>query len=413
MQTLSRQEESQMLDAVDAVDRLTSCGYSPTAAVVKVSRDASFDDGRVRLLAHAINGGQQVHQWGHGKTALQKLAPFELVDADAAVRAAYAAEPAPEKISADYRLSPAQLRARPEPRAPFVRTKAAAAPARDRANLKIRRDELAVDAERQRRSCADKMGRLFDYWQRPKEARCGFSAFAAAVSAYRPGDAGILVDGIAAGLPEREKTARYRDDEPWQEPLRLLDEAVAAGLAHVKAAAALKSADEALTPPAPAALPLEGRSLLPPSPLQRWKLAAEFGNLATGALGSLAANSVEPLAGRDPDQQSVINRLNDPGLDAEIHRIQTEATLSRLMTDPDDPISGYDPDQVLDTYNEISALAPRTGQYAGALGPLLRRRLAGHVEPFEVAQTTQLGRELHRPAPAGAAPGPNREHKPT
>jgi hypothetical protein len=98
----------------------------------------------------------------------------------------------------------------------------------------------------------------------------------------------------------------------------------------------------------------------------------------------------------DPDAARLSNMISD--LDSAEHlnslrKIKTQAILNRFMTDPDDPISGYDPDRVASAFNEIAAMAPRAAEQPGVLGPLLRRRLAGRVEPFESGELvkTELG----------------------
>jgi hypothetical protein len=72
-----------------------------------------------------------------------------------------------------------------------------------------------------------------------------------------------------------------------------------------------------------------------------------------------------------------------------LRKIKTQAMLNQFLTDSEDPISGYDPDRVMSAYNEIAAIAPRSAEHAGIMGPLLRRRLAGRVEPFEAGQLVE------------------------
>jgi len=72
------------------------------------------------------------------------------------------------------------------------------------------------------------------------------------------------------------------------------------------------------------------------------------------------------------------------------------------MADPENPISGYEPDEVLSAYNELAQIAPRAAGQPAALQPLLAKRLAGNVEPFEVQEITNLEkglRESKEPTP--------------
>lgn len=75
--------------------------------------------------------------------------------------------------------------------------------------------------------------------------------------------------------------------------------------------------------------------------------------------------------------------LEDPEHENELRKIKAHAMINQLLTDPDDPISGHDPDKVLAAYNEISQAAPRVAENAATLRPALRKRLMGHTEPFE------------------------------
>jgi hypothetical protein len=86
--------------------------------------------------------------------------------------------------------------------------------------------------------------------------------------------------------------------------------------------------------------------------------------------------------------------LEDPAHINELRKIRANAMLASMLTDPDDPISGYDPDKVLAAYNEIAASAPRVADNVGALKPILRKRLAGHTEPFEAKELVDVEKGL-------------------
>jgi hypothetical protein len=95
--------------------------------------------------------------------------------------------------------------------------------------------------------------------------------------------------------------------------------------------------------------------------------------------------------------------LEDPQHANELRKIKTHAMINSMMTDPDSPISGHDPEKVLQAYNEIAQLAPRAAEQPAVLGPLLRRRLEGHAEPFEAKEMTDIEKGLA----ASKAPTPN------
>jgi hypothetical protein len=68
--------------------------------------------------------------------------------------------------------------------------------------------------------------------------------------------------------------------------------------------------------------------------------------------------------------------------------------LQGMMTDPDDPVSGHDPDQVLNAYNEIAQLAPHLAEQPAALRPALARRLQGGVQPFETKELADTEKSI-------------------
>lgn len=86
--------------------------------------------------------------------------------------------------------------------------------------------------------------------------------------------------------------------------------------------------------------------------------------------------------------------LEDPEHENELRKIKAHAMINQLLTDPDDPISGHDPDKVLSAYNEISSAAPRVAENAATLRPALRKRLEGHQEPFESKELLDIEQGL-------------------
>ncbi len=82
--------------------------------------------------------------------------------------------------------------------------------------------------------------------------------------------------------------------------------------------------------------------------------------------------------------------LEDPEHQNELRKIRAHAMLNQMMTDPEDPISAHSHDKVLRAYNELNQVAPRTAESAASLRPLLRKKLEGHTEPFEVQETANI-----------------------
>ncbi len=113
------------------------------------------------------------------------------------------------------------------------------------------------------------------------------------------------------------------------------------------------------------------------------------------AFGAFLGNSVGRIVGDGPKSKNELIEdewldLEDPKHQNEMRRIKAHAMLNGMLTDPDSPISGHDPDEVLAAYNEISSLAPRVAEQPAAIRPILARKLHGNVQPFEAKEVTDI-----------------------
>lgn len=121
---------------------------------------------------------------------------------------------------------------------------------------------------------------------------------------------------------------------------------------------------------------------------------AGFGRSVGGGIDRGMSNMAPQSPGEMVDDSWM--HLEDPEHENELRKIRAHAMINQLMTDPDDPISGHDPDRVLNAYNEISAATPRLAENVATLRPALRRRLEGHQEPFEVKELLDIEHGLSR-----------------
>ncbi len=119
--------------------------------------------------------------------------------------------------------------------------------------------------------------------------------------------------------------------------------------------------------------------------------------------GMLIGNATKPLvdelvsgAAADRRVAGAVAGLEDLQHDDELRKIKAQVMLAEMMGDPDNPISEYEPEQVLNAYNELTQLAPRLSQQPAAMQPLLAKRLAGNVEPFEVKEIGDMERGLQQ-----------------
>lgn len=401
---LTEAEQDAAVEAVAAMSRLVDGGDDPTAAAVKVARARGLGEGDVEIMCNSFNIGRQLHQWGGG-SALEKLAGYKLADARAAAAALFA-PPRAAEVADEYHRPPDWLKAaraappkpEPLPLPPGLAEKAAAAgcspaapPARPdrkaRELDRIRRDEIALRAAKaagELESAADAV-RL--YFRRPASVRCSYPAFKEAAEAYRGPEFAPLVEHAGRDVPAAEKSAGYAVDDDPRAALVLLDRCKRAADRLLAADRELARLDARLDPAAPA--PDNGLLAIEKPANMAWPFASSTLGATLGAsLGQAAAG------GGEDEVQSVVDKLDDPQTLAEVRRIRAQAALSRLLTDRGDPISGYPPEQVLSVFNDASQLAPRAMAAPGVMGPVLRRSLAGHQEPFEASQLVGLERDL-------------------
>jgi hypothetical protein len=110
-----------------------------------------------------------------------------------------------------------------------------------------------------------------------------------------------------------------------------------------------------------------------------------------------------------------IGELESPGHMNELRKIRAQTVLTQLMSDPESPLSEYDPDEVMQAYNQVVQLSPRLADQPSALGPLLNRKLMGNTEPFEVGETLKLEESLAKtqPTPGLAQSKPGNKKSPT
>ena len=138
------------------------------------------------------------------------------------------------------------------------------------------------------------------------------------------------------------------------------------------------------------------------------KQASILSGLAGGAGMGLTRNVADSITGADDSAQrleSQINELESPDHQNELRKIRAQTVLTQLMSDPEGPLSQYDPEEVLQAYNEMVQLSPRLADQPSAIGPLLNKKLMGETEPFEVAEQVSLEKGLKDvQAPQSSAP---------
>lgn len=421
MDALSPNDEGELVGAVKSAVALVKAGSTPDEAVEKVARDKSFGPGKIKLVCAAYNTGCQTAQFEANKNILDKLAEFPLADAENVTRKIYGSH---EKTSAthdvdpSYQLPPpwvdADRRIKLAATGPSVEKQAAHTPEPlhvvGRTLGDVQRAKHAAEENRRKSAAAMdylrvKIAELVDYFRQPQYARLPFETVEKAASVYLGTILNPLLNDIYAKA--RLKEARAGEDFFLTGPLNLDAPPFSQLRQCVKLARDINAANaeydismqkqaqaqEAVLAPfaqGPCSGPPGGALLSSPT-----KEAALLPAALGGAMGTIFTRSLGGMP--KPKSELVddaVGQLESPQHLNELRKIKTQAMLNQMMTDADDPISGYSPDQVLAAFNEISQMTPRLADQPGALRPALRRHLLGKTEPFEAKEMTDIEKGL-------------------
>lgn len=428
MKTPDDADEAALVGAVKEAMRLADDGHEPDAAIEKVARARGLGPGMVSVLCQSYNTGRQLSQMRGEKSAAAKFASFPLANPAAVIaaifgertKAACAAPPdavlrrrAAEHQAARDAAHRAVKRAS-EPAPPVARS-APAEPqrAQRRAYGRFETDKRAYEEARRQVSVLEDGLRaaVADLHSKMSGGPPLHVLEAVALNKYgsvvRP-----LLDHLA-GLPgcRRQKRAVDVGEAPIAEavdfrraPFSTLERCVQLGKAAAAArvqrdaafAAAAKTAQDCglpFTDRLAAESGAEGRRQ-PSSSGAEGSLLKE-GFITSPAFGVAASNAAAKIIGDVPKTKADMIEdqwlaLEDPDHHNQLRKIKAHAMLNSMLTDPDDPISGFEPEQVVQAFNEINQLAPRVSEQPAVMRPLLQRRLQGNVQPFEAKEIADI-----------------------
>lgn len=466
MKKITQQTERKLMGVIEKTSSLVTEGLSPNDAIIKAAEEGGLRPGEVNLVVHAYNTGRTTRQRQEGDDPFTKSAEFELADASVILEALY---PTTVKtagtivedttISPDYSYSPKPMlerKTRWEKRAQNVdwRTiegeqitapEAYPTDPAHRAKLAMAKiDRMRRDTEEARRKAAsafDHIGKHFmdltEYFRRPDAKP--LPVVKEAVILLHGGKGEQIMDELVKVTPQLTKLANHRegssllgqrgrsqfgigvDDldctaEPFDKiasVVRSIDEYK--GLKAAYEAAEAEFNKEAGDTIAPFASPAASPSILGLSSDERVKSAFGMPD-PLKALGtySIVKNTMggaaDKLKGPESDKQvaSVVDSLNDPSHEAKLREINTQAMLQDLMLN-DQVISGYDPDEVTDAYNDIVQVSPSVGDQRMIIQGLLRKQLQqGQLDTFEQDQLLGFEDKLRKqntPMKAGGGDG--------
>lgn len=442
MKTLSKQAEKEILATIENVCDMVNDGSDPTDAVTKVANDRSLSPNFIRLVCAGYNTGATNYQREKEAGVLDKLAEFPLADADAVVAKLYPKDgilPLEQKsasaVSEDYSRAPrpsvVQAYQRIQKVASYDLKKLAGAdqsetverqiPVEDQmkhAYCKSLDEKRALDQSRWEYSVSqDKllslMGQLGDYF-RKSASDWTFPEVAYAVESRYGTPGRHLMNYVRTrnNVKQAEALVPTRAVDWDAEPFKLATDCLDAARESQKLKHAYQ-AKQSLTYEKVGGLlrPFGPEQPEPEKPIlvgeTQEKQAVGF---LTGLLAVPAMRSLGDVAVKNTDSPSElvdtqVSELSDPLHENELRGIQARAMLQDFMSN-DEVIAGYDPDEVLTAYNEISQLSPRSATQAAVIRPLLRKRLtAGGIEPFEAAELANVEKTL------GQATAPDRTDK--
>jgi hypothetical protein len=409
-------------------------GEHPNDAIVKTAQDLGVGRNMLPLLVQTYNIGRTSFQQNHGgESILDKQAEFPIARIETIMDRLYPSNPeAPAALKAASAIDLCYSRPPAAPSPTFVAMEKAA-------EVKIRTVEVEDPGEKiplkigrafstatqHKRACEvarrrytttrdnylGAMGKIAEYFKQASTWRLDFSEVqwnasrrwgkaAAHALDYAYKEAG-LNEPVATGPPSLLRAVDYT-----AAPYTLIDTAIKYAQAllqatHEKAACEAQAEDrvkEAFRPFDPT--PSESSEAISPGSIlwgendnqssDSTKEASFLTSLAAVGLGSklkgLGENS--PTPGDMVDD--VADKLNDPDHISQLQQIQTRAMLSDMLQN-DEVISGYDPEEVFNAYNELSQLSPRAATQPMVVRPILRKRLTqGAMEPFEAQQVADL-----------------------
>lgn len=421
MRPLSKEAETKLLAAIEKAAALVNEGAEPNDAIVKIARAENMPAGHVNLMVHAYNTGRTTTQREHGESTLEKAADFKLANADAIMDVLYpktvktsAELTRSSVISTEYAVSPAGFLARRK----AAMEKAAAAlvalpaktytpPPRDE-HAAVMRDYSKKAAEKRaaeevRRlatiaygKAASAMDEIATYFRTQEHISFGDAVKEAKL---RIGDEGVAVlTKLAAVYPWLEKQAATGRAQFGDSPLYGSIQSVIDNLADYKKYQAEFNA----TQPAPktaAQKPEVTTGSIMYNPLEESLelKKADALSLPTGPVSAtrMLGQTMYEGAGsyiKSPEdmRNDAFKDITDPDHERKLRNIRAQGVLADLVTN-DPVISGHDPHEVANAFNELAEVAPNFMDSSATVQALLRKRLeAGQLADFDVKQLLEL-----------------------
>lgn len=418
MENLSRQDEELLMAGVKrAVDLVDNQDLTPNDAMHKVAQELGFTPGFLKAACNAFNTGRQLAQWEANSSVLDKLANFPLADyatvhdklwGNSREKVAHVSATKPKFRS--YADKASLLKAD----LALTEKAASAEPIRDQ-DISIKQafddkdyqQRLLREANREKVAAEDllnyKLHLLVSYFQKAAYDRLPLAQVEHAAGVYYGAPGNSLMQYVASKFPKEKRASDHKPTwsgfqsavDRTAEPYTLVADCISQAEKLAAAELSLNRQVAVASKAVKAADDLYAK--LRPISTKQANLSSILGGMAGGFGMGAAKNLGESVAhGGQSALESEIQNLDSPEHLNELRKIRAQTALTQMMSDPENPISEYDPDQVLNAYNELVQLSPRLADQPAALGPILRKRLMGNTEPFELAETLKLEEGLRR-----------------
>jgi len=416
MKTLSKESEDKLLSAIQSVCEEVDGGLEPTAAAVKVANEFQLTPNFIRLVSNGYNTGAVTHQRENGTGILDKLAEVRLVDADEAIKQVYADDETKKDIlsqkqasaSKSFRaVSKLSKQASVLPQLPKLEVPAVeqsellrehqATKAVKQAYAVVEKQKQLIQQKRAEYTAAQDslVGSLGNLAEAVKSSQVWSSADVGRAAESRFGAAGRAISHfLAIRDPSIKKASAGFKAVDWRQPpfahiapiVKKAKEVKRLKVEYQKLVKESQQKEVAAFSPFGEKLPQEKTVLL--------KEAVGFlSGLLAGTVPRGIANSAAPKETSQLIEDAELD-LSDPD-DENIRRLATVQTMLSDFTHNDEVISGYEPEDVYNAYNELASLAPRLSTQPAAMRALLRKRLTqGGMEPFETQEVANMEKTI-------------------
>lgn len=442
MSKLSKQAEQRLTEALEKVATLVADGESPNDAIVKVASDAGIPAGHVNLMVTAFNTGRTETQRKIGQDIFEKAAEFDIADAEEilnrmypkeiksaseiresiAVSEEYSAPPTwhrdyVKKATFNQELPPLTDKVEPLPTDKSFAMKKAFCRAQD---MKREVENKRAEVSNLQDDLIASITKLGEYFKQPGcEPYLGVKGNLVRLFDKKASALFNMLETRNARLIKQAGDGRefYSLVDFSKEPYALFRKCLSQAETLVEKQASFnKFEKEAVAAVEDSILPFaESQDYRQTSGVLasvEKKAAGIFGMLnpfsASGVMAGYgsATDKINKMIGGEiaesqlfPRQRGfskVLTELEDPKHKGKLRNLQASSLLTDLMAN-DDVISGYDPEEVLGHYNELSQIAPRASLHEGIMRAMLRKRLSGGssaIDPYEIGEILKFENQL-------------------